>query len=165
VRRTRDHGLDTAAGVQQFRLQALVIDRDGNGGKPGCRQHVPQPVPAGILDRHRLVTLRPERPAQQADRVGRPRSDHQVGRLRLRAADTSQVFRQHLPQPRVADHVRIAEVTRCHARRARAYRRHPPPHGKRSQVGQPGRKVHEGAWRGGPASRGRPGEPRQVGLL
>jgi hypothetical protein len=164
VRRADDHGLDTVVGVQQVHPQALVIDRDGDGGEPGRRQHVPQPVPAGIFDRHRLVTLHPERAAQQADRVGRPRSDHQVGRLRLRAADPGQVLRQHLTQPRVADDVWIGEVVHSHARRAGAHRGHPPPHGKRSQVGQAGGQIHEGA-RGDPASLGRPRWPRPASLL
>ena len=163
MRRAYDHSLDTAVGVQQVRPQALVIDRDGDGGEPGCRQHVPQPMPAGILDRHRLVTLHPERAAQQADRVGRPRGDHQVGRLRLRAADPGQVLRQHLTQPRVADDVLVGEVARPHARRAGPDRGHPPPHGKRSQVRQAGGHIHEGA-RGDPASLGYPRRPRPVGL-
>ena len=39
---------------------------------------------AVVLDRDRLVTLQPERPAQQANRVGRPRSNHQISRFCLR---------------------------------------------------------------------------------
>jgi hypothetical protein len=165
VRRAHDHGLDTVLGVQQVCPQALVIDREGDGGEPGCRQYVPQPVPAWIFDCHRLVPLHPERAAQQADRVGRPRSDHQVGRLRLRATDPGQVLRQHLAQPRVADDVWIGEVAHSHARSAGAYRRHPPPHGKRSQVRQAWGQIKQSGWRGGPACLGHPGWPRQVGLL
>jgi hypothetical protein len=167
VRRAHDHRLHLRVRGQPLDQQPLVVDRDRHGAQARRRQHVAQPVPARILNRDRRVPARDECPAEQSDRVGGARRYHEVGGLGLRAPDAGQVLGEHMTQLRVADDVRMAEVGRGHACRPSADRRHPPPHRKRSHVGQAGCQVKRdgrggrGGWAGQPVAGGR----RPVGAL
>jgi len=154
-------------GVEVADPQPVAVDARRHDPQPGPGGGLPEPVPAGVLDRDGGDAGRPQGLADAAGPVGDAPAHRHLRRVDLGAAHPGQVPGQDLPEPGVAGRVGVAQLGIGQGAGDRAQRREPASEREGAQVGQargqvdPGRQGRRGLGRrvGG----GRPAEGSHAG--